>query len=93
MSHGELGHMNGVRTMEGLLAGNRRYVESRQKCPGQSSHLRVEVTEGQDPFAVILGCSDSRVPPELIFDQGVGDPFVVRVAGNLVGNMILASIE
>ncbi|MBW1784728.1 MAG: carbonic anhydrase, partial [Deltaproteobacteria bacterium] len=62
-------------------------------CPNQTSERRLELKAGQDPFAVILGCSDSRVPPEIIFDQGLGDLFIVRVAGNVVDDMVLGSIE
>ncbi|MBW1780885.1 MAG: carbonic anhydrase [Deltaproteobacteria bacterium] len=85
--------MNGDRALERLLAGNRRYVTSRQNHPNQTPERRAELKDGQNPFAVVLGCSDSRVPPEFIFDQGLGDLFIVRVAGNVVDNMVLGSIE
>jgi carbonic anhydrase len=76
------------------MEGNRRYVEGRLTRPNQSPSYRAVLTEAQSPFAVILGCSDSRVPAEIIFDQGLGDLFVVRVAGNVLdeGN-VLGSIE
>ena len=61
--------------------------------PRQDARRRKEVSKGQKPFAVIVGCSDSRIPPELIFDQGLGDLFVVRLAGNIVDNVALGSIE
>src|SRR5579862_5445382 len=66
-----------------LRAGNRRFVlELRAaRAPGARRH---ELTNGQEPFAIILGCSDSRVPAEIVFDQGLGDLFVIRVAGNIV---------
>ena len=76
-----------------LIAGNRRYVQHRQQYPDQSLPHRKELVSGQHPFAVILGCADSRVPPELLFDQGLGDLFVIRVAGNLVDDVVLGSIE
>ncbi len=76
-----------------LMEGNKRYVSSHLKHPDQSSERRFELKHGQHPFAIILGCSDSRVPPEVIFDQGLGDLYVVRVAGNVLGQMIVASIE
>ncbi len=93
MFHAELDEMTGDRALEKLLDGNRRYVTFKQEHPNQTPERRAELKDGQNPFAVILGCSDSRVPPEVIFDQGLGDLFVVRVAGNVVGNMALGSIE
>ena len=79
--------------VERLMAGNARYVNSKGIHPDQTIERRLELIAGQHPFAVILGCADSRVPPEIIFDQGLGDLFVVRVAGNVLDNMILGSIE
>jgi carbonic anhydrase len=76
-----------------LMAGNRRYVRHEQQHPNQSLARRKELGKGQHPFAVILGCADSRVAPELLFDQGLGDLFVIRVAGNIVDDAILGSIE
>jgi carbonic anhydrase len=76
-----------------LLEGNKRYVEARLSHPDQTTERRVELETGQHPFAVILSCSDSRVPPEVIFDQGLGDLFVIRLAGNIVDDAALGSIE
>jgi len=76
-----------------LMAGNQRYVRHREQHPDESLARRKELEAAQHPFAVILGCADSRVPPELLFDQGLGDLFVIRVAGNIVDDAILASIE
>ncbi len=80
--------------MKRLRDGNRRFVEGRASeklmCPITS---RADLVDGQDPFAVILGCSDSRVPLELVFDQGLGDLFVIRVAGNVVAPSQIGSIE
>jgi Carbonic anhydrase len=76
-----------------LMEGNKRYVSSHLEHPDQSSERRFELKHGQHPFAIILGCSDSRVPPEVLFDQGLGDLYVVRVAGNVLDQMIVASIE
>jgi carbonic anhydrase len=76
-----------------LMAGNQRYVRHEQKHPHQSLARRKELGKGQHPFAVILGCADSRVSPELLFDEGLGDLFVIRVAGNIVDDAILGSIE
>ncbi|MEV4759615.1 carbonic anhydrase [Micromonospora sp. NPDC049559] len=76
-----------------LLDGNRRFVAGRARHPHQSPrHLR-ELASGQHPFAITLGCADSRVPPELLFDQGLGDLFDNRVAGNIVDDLLLGSIE
>ncbi|MFA7227525.1 MAG: carbonic anhydrase [Melioribacteraceae bacterium] len=76
-----------------LIAGNKRYIESKMTHPNQSKQRLEETAKGQNPFAVILTCSDSRVPPEIIFDQGLGDLFVIRTAGNLVDDIGLGSIE
>ncbi|MEO8658199.1 MAG: carbonic anhydrase [Bryobacteraceae bacterium] len=76
-----------------LMAGNERYVAGHTLHPDQSKARQLEVEAGQAPFAVVLGCADSRVPPELIFDQGLGDLFVIRVAGNVTGDEITASME
>lgn len=76
-----------------LLEGNQRFVAGSPKHGNQSAARRAELLKGQAPFAVILTCSDSRVAPELIFDQGLGDLFVIRVAGNVLDNLGLGSIE
>lgn len=76
-----------------LMAGNERYVAGQAKHPHQDAARRAEVSGGQNPFAIILGCSDSRVPPEVLFDQGIGDLFIIRVAGNIVDEVVLGSIE
>jgi carbonic anhydrase len=76
-----------------LMAGNRRYVQHKEQHPDESRARRKELESGQHPFAIILGCADSRVSPELLFDQGLGDLFVIRVAGNIVDDAILGSIE
>ena len=79
--------------LQKLMEGNLRYAEGNASHPHQSLERRAELISGQQPFAVILGCSDSRIPPELIFDQGLGDVFVIRTAGEVVDNASLASIE
>lgn len=76
-----------------LLAGNRRFVANHTIGPNRSENRRLEIVEAQHPFAIILGCVDSRVPPELIFDQGLGDLFVIRSAGQVIDDAILGSIE
>lgn len=79
--------------LERLLEGNRRYAAMHQLHPRQSTTDRQELVEGQNPFATILSCSDSRVPSEMIFDQGLGDLFIVRTAGHTVNGLVLASLE
>jgi len=80
--------------LERLLEGNRRFVdETRTSEALASAKRRNALTSGQAPFAVILGCSDSRVPVEIIFDQGLGDLFVIRVAGNIVAPSQVGSVE
>ena len=76
-----------------LMAGNRRYVSAKPVRPHQAGPRRVELAKGQHPPTIVLSCSDSRVPPEMVFDQGLGDIFVVRVAGNIVDEDVLGSIE
>jgi carbonic anhydrase len=79
--------------LDRLLAGNRRFVAGRARHPRQSPRHVRDLAGGQQPFAVVLGCADSRVPAELIFDQGLGDLFDNRIAGNLVDDLLLGSIE
>ncbi len=79
--------------LEKLIDGNRRYQLASQTYPHQTVARRQALRDGQKPFAVILGCADSRVPPELIFDRGLGDLFVIRVAGHVVDDTVLASVE
>lgn len=76
-----------------LMEGNRRFTVDKTHCPDRNQDRRTATVAVQKPFAIVLGCSDSRVPPELAFDQGLGDLFVVRVAGNVVGATELDSIE
>jgi carbonic anhydrase len=79
--------------MQRLMAGNERFQNDKTGHPLLHSERREELIGGQSPFAVILSCSDSRVPPELIFDQGLGGLFVVRIAGNTVTRAGLESID
>lgn len=81
-----------LEALERLREGNRRFVAEIQESA--TTHARrIELTAGQQPFAIILGCSDSRVPAELVFDQGLGDLFVIRVAGNVVAPSQIGSVE
>src|SRR6476619_6048192 len=77
-----------------LREGNRRFVTNQSRAGGTShEERRLSLVSGQEPFAIVLGCSDSRVPAELVFDQGFGDLFVIRVAGNIVAPSQVGSIE
>jgi carbonic anhydrase len=76
-----------------LKAGNERFVAHRMNHPDQSAQRMHDLEEAQHPYAVVLGCSDSRVPPEVIFDQGLGDLFVIRVAGVVPDEEVVGSIE
>ncbi|MGB0404229.1 MAG: carbonic anhydrase [Salibacteraceae bacterium] len=76
-----------------LVEGNERYVSDNLTHPHSNNNRKNELTGGQAPFAIVLSCADSRVVPELIFDQGIGDIFVIRVAGNTANASSIASIE
>jgi len=76
-----------------LVEGNARFAAGRGLHPHQSPERRRELATGQRPFAVIIGCADSRTSPELIFDQGLGDLFVIRVAGDVLDDVVLGSVE
>jgi carbonic anhydrase len=76
-----------------LKEGNGRYTSGSLQHPSQTTERRTELAKNQHPFAIILSCSDSRVPPEIVFDQGLGDLFIVRVAGNVINDEGLGSIE
>jgi carbonic anhydrase len=85
--------VNGDKALELLFDGNQRFLHQKRKYPDQSLERLRLVAKGQYPFASILGCADSRVPAEIIFDQGLGDLFVVRVAGNVASDMVIGSLE
>ncbi|MEH2281837.1 MAG: carbonic anhydrase [Nostoc sp.] len=76
-----------------LLDGNQRFIHQKRQYPDQSLERLRLVAKAQYPFAAILGCADSRVPAEIVFDQGLGDLFVVRVAGNVVSDTVIGSLE
>ncbi|MEO8011100.1 MAG: carbonic anhydrase, partial [Dokdonella sp.] len=80
--------------LQRLHDGNRRFVDDARGTDALTSQSRrTEIAESQSPFAIILGCSDSRVPAEIVFDQGLGDLFVIRVAGNIVAPSQIGSVE
>ena len=80
-------------SLQKLIDGNHRFMKHLVTHPDQTVERRRKTADLQEPFAIILGCSDSRVSPEIVFDQGIGDLFVVRVAGNVVSPVVLDSID
>ena len=80
-------------TWSRMLQGNRRFAEGKPDHPWQDKETRQTLLDGQNPDAAVLSCSDSRVPPEIIFDQGLGDLFTVRTAGQLIDSAVIASLE
>jgi carbonic anhydrase len=85
--------LDAKQALERLLAGNKRFVSNLTTKSHKDSDRRVEIAKGQHPIAIVVCCSDSRVPPEQVFDVGLGDIFVIRVAGNVVDAIELGSIE
>ncbi len=86
--------LSAVEALARLRDGNRRFVSEAQSLETQASQARRrELAYSQEPFAIVLGCSDSRVPAEIVFDQGLGDLFVIRVAGNIVASSQVGSVE
>jgi carbonic anhydrase len=84
---------NPVSAWKALKEGNERFVAGKPQHPSQSIDHRASLAAGQNPTAVIFGCADSRVAAELIFDQGLGDMFVVRTAGHVIDSAVLGSVE
>jgi len=76
-----------------LRAGNERFVSGQARFPTIQKEILAELAKGQEPYATILGCSDSRVPPELVFDAGFGELFIIRVAGNVVAPEVLGTLQ
>ncbi|GAA3799011.1 carbonic anhydrase [Streptomyces chiangmaiensis] len=91
MAHNET--PSAAQALDILLTGNQRFVVGDPQHPNQDAARRAALAPGQHPFAVIFGCSDSRLAAEIIFDRGLGDLFVVRTAGHVVGPEVLGSIE
>jgi len=79
--------------MARLIAGNERFVAGQARFSAVQKDTRADLAKGQRPFATIIGCSDSRVPPELVFDAGLGELFIVRVAGNVVSPEVVGSMQ
>jgi len=85
--------LDGDAALDRLVQGNIRYVAGQMIYPDQTTERRVQIAQAQSPFAAVLCCTDSRVAPEVIFDQGLGDLFVVRVAGPVLDDALLGSLE
>lgn len=93
-AHGEAAQgLDGKQALALLLEGNRRFVADLMSKQHKDTARRIEVAKGQHPLAIVLCCADSRVPPEQVFDVGLGDIFVVRVAGNVLDDVVLGSVE
>lgn len=88
-----MGNQTPVSAWQSLRNGNNRFVSSEMRNPQQNVERREKTVSGQNPKAVLFGCSDSRVAAEIIFDQGIGDLFVVRTAGEIIDSSVLGSIE
>ncbi|MFG2276285.1 carbonic anhydrase [Streptomyces chartreusis] len=89
----EIQNLTPPSAFELLMAGNQRFVSGAPEHPNQDAIRRTEIAPAQQPFAVLFGCSDSRLAAEIIFDRGLGDLFVVRTAGHVAGAEVLGSIE
>jgi carbonic anhydrase len=85
--------MSAEQALKLLLEGNQRFIAGKMEHPNQTPARRVEVAKGQHPFAAVLTCSDSRTGPEVVFDRGLGDIFVVRVAGNVADQVVIESLD
>ena len=79
--------------LERLRAGNERFVAGKARFPTVHKEVLAELARGQHPYATLIGCSDSRVPPELVFDAGFGELFIVRVAGNVISPEVMGSVQ
>jgi carbonic anhydrase len=91
--HATASSVSGEEALSRLKAGNARFTSGHPQCSYKDLSRRGELTKSQHPFVTVLGCSDSRVPIEMIFDQGLGDIFTIRVAGNVVSDDVVGSIE
>jgi carbonic anhydrase len=85
--------LNADEALARLVSGNERFMRGEARFPTVQKEILAELSKGQRPFATILGCSDSRVPPELIFDAGFGELFIIRVAGNVVSPEVMGTLQ
>ena len=93
MSHDSPFRYTAAQALERLRAGNDRFVRGQARFPTVQKEVLADLAKGQRPYATILGCSDSRVPPELLFDAGFGELFIVRLAGNVVSPEVAGTLQ
>jgi carbonic anhydrase len=93
MNHHSILHFTAAEALERLRAGNARFVRGEARFPTVQKEVLAALAKGQRPYATILGCSDSRVPPELIFDAGFGELFIVRLAGNVLSPEVTGTLQ
>jgi carbonic anhydrase len=92
-THGEVPLYSADGALQRLIAGNERFVRGEARFPTVQKEILADLAKGQRPYATILGCSDSRVPPELVFDAGFGELFIIRVAGNVISAEIMGTLQ
>ena len=92
-THGDAPRTSADQALQRLIAGNERFVDGRARFPTVQKDVLAELAKGQQPFATIIGCSDSRVPPELLFDAGFGDLFIIRLAGNVISAEVMGTLQ
>jgi carbonic anhydrase len=93
MAHTDTAQYTADEALLRLKAGNDRFVEGRARFPTVQKEILAELAKGQHPYATIIGCSDSRVPPELVFDASFGELFIVRIAGNVISPEVMATLQ
>jgi carbonic anhydrase len=93
MAHDTAPTFTAAQVLARLQAGNDRFVRGEARFPTVQKDILAELAKGQQPYATIIGCSDSRVPPELVFDAGFGELFVVRVAGNVISHEVMGTMQ
>jgi carbonic anhydrase len=93
MSTHSTGHITADEALARLREGNERFVRGQARFPTVQKEILAELAKGQRPYATIVGCSDSRVPPELVFDAGFGDLFIIRLAGNVISDEVMGTLQ
>jgi len=93
MAHDTAPAFTAAEVLARLQAGNERFVRGEARFPTVQKDILAELAKGQQPYATIIGCSDSRVPPELVFDAGFGELFVIRVAGNVISHEVMGTMQ
>src|ERR1041384_7865095 len=93
MTHDTTAWLTAADVLARLQAGNERFVRGEARFPTVQKDILADLAKGQQPYATIIGCSDSRVPPELVFDAGFGELFVIRVAGNVISPEVAGTMQ